>query len=59
MDSFALFQRILRYVFYLLVIATGVLYALSYYQGWDDKYWIYCGCGAVIASVIRFFIRFI
>lgn len=59
MNEFAIIQKILRYLFYLLVAATVVFWALAHYQHLDDRYWIFCGVGAVGCSMLRFFLRFI
>ena len=56
MDTY-LIQKVLRYVFYLLVVITVGLYALAKYQGWPDEYWIYCGIATVGISVLRFVMR--
>lgn len=59
MNELAIIQKVLRYLFYLLVIATAVLWTLSHYQQLDDRYWIFCGIGAIGCSMLRFFLRFI
>ncbi len=59
MNEFAIIQKVLRYLFYLLVAATAVLWALSHYQNLDARYWIFCGMGAIGCSLLRFFLRFI
>lgn len=58
MDPLVIAFKVLRIVFYVFVIATGICFALSYYQGLPDNYWIWCGCGAIGTSVIRFFLKF-
>lgn len=59
MNEIVLIHKILRYLFYLLVVATIVLWCGTHYQGIDDKYWMICGVCAVGCSVVRFFLRFI
>lgn len=58
MDPLIFAFKALRVLFYIFVIATAVCYALSYYQGFPENYWIWCGCGAIDTSVIRFFLKF-
>ena len=57
MDPLIFAFKALRVLFYILVIATAICYALSYYQGLPENYWIWCGFGAVGTSVIRFFLK--
>lgn len=58
MDPLIFAFKALRVLFYIFGIATAVCYALSYYQGFPENYWIWCGCGAIGTSVIRFFLKF-
>ena len=46
MDPLVLVFKVLRIIFYVFVIATGICFALSYYKGLPDNYWIWCGCAA-------------
>lgn len=57
MDPIIVVCRILRYLFYILVAATLVLFALDHYGSYTNPYWVYCGCGAIGCSVIRFFLK--
>lgn len=57
MDPLVFLFKALRVLFYIFVIATGVCFALSYYNGLTENYWIWCGCGAIGTSVLRFFIK--
>jgi hypothetical protein len=59
MNEIVLIQKVLRYLFYGLVIATAICWALSHYKGVDDQYWLYCGMGAIGCSLLRFVLRFI
>jgi len=58
MDPLVFLFKALRVLFYIFVIATGVCFALSYFKGFPENYWIWCGCGAIGTSVLRFFIKF-
>lgn len=57
MDPILFTMRLLRILFYVLVVATLVLYLLARYQGWPDNYWIWCGMGTIGCSIIRFFLK--
>jgi len=58
MDPIDFMQRFLRILFYVLVIATVVGFVAERYYDYPNTYWIWCGMGAIGASVIRFFLRF-
>jgi len=58
MDPLIFAFKALRVLFYIFVAATAICYALSYYQGLSENYWIWCGCGAIGTSAIRFFLKF-
>ena len=57
MDPLIFAFKALRILFYIFVVATGIFFALAHYKGYPETYWIWCGCGAVGTSVIRFFIK--
>lgn len=58
MDPLVFLFKALRVLFYIFVIATAVCFALSHFNGLPENYWIWCGCGAIGTSVLRFFIKF-
>lgn len=58
MNSFDVFQKVLRILFYVCVVLTLVCYAAQRWFDLPNPYWMYCGVGAVGCSLVRFFLRF-
>lgn len=58
MDPIDFTQKFLRILFYVLVAAALVGFAAERWFDTPNTYWIWCGMGAIGASVIRYFLRF-
>lgn len=59
MDSFEIFQKVLRYLFYVLVTVALVCYAAERWFDAPNAYWLYSGLGAIGCSLIRLVMRFV
>jgi len=59
MDPIEFMQKLLRILFYVLVVAALAGFAAEYFLHYANTYWIWCGMGAIGCSVIRFFLRFV
>lgn len=59
MDAFEVFQKVLRYLFYICVVISLVCYAAEYFFGMTNVYWFYAALIAIGCSLVRFFLRFI
>lgn len=59
MDPIDFMQKFLRILFYVLVVAAIAGYAAERWFDMPNTYWIWCGMGAIGASIIRFFLRFV
>jgi len=59
MDPFEMIQRVLRILFYVLVVFALVGFAAEKFFDAPNVYWMYCGVGAIGCSLIRFVLRFL
>ena len=59
MDPIDIMQKVLRILFYVLVAGALVGFAQNHWFGHPNTYWIWCGLGAIGASLVRFFLRFV
>lgn len=59
MDPIEFMQKLLRILFYVLVVAALAGFAAEYFLNYPNTYWLWCGMGAIGCSVIRFFLRFV
>lgn len=58
MDPIELFQKILRILFYVLVAGALIGFAAERWFDTPNVYWMWCGLGAIGASIMRFVMRF-
>lgn len=59
MDPIDFMQKFLRILFYVFVVVTLVGFAAEKWLDYPNTYWVWSGLGAIGASVIRFFLRFV
>lgn len=59
MDPIDFMQKLLRILFYVFVVVTLVGFAAEKWFDYPNTYWVWSGLGAIGASVIRFFLRFV
>lgn len=59
MDPIDITQKVLRIVFYVLVAAAIYGFVQDHWFSNPNTYWIWCGLGAIGASLVRFFLRFV